>query len=187
VRVVLGVLALTLGLACGSAQPDEPVAQPSAETVAAVEDCKRVDEADGRAYLVCRERGRPDHGRFVVEKAGKRRELDVEDPTGYPAGHWAWAAVSPDGAMLLAQWVAECEVPVAYFVPAAGGAPQPVVANDAASIALGWTAEGAAEVALPRGVCGRGSGRPGVYAIPPSGGAPTYLRAIDPATDRRRG
>ena len=142
----------------------------------------------GRTYFVCRDQGRPPgHGRFLVEEAGRRRALDVESPTTSPAGHWGWAAVSPDGKTLLAQWVAECEVPIAYFVPAAGGAPRPVVATDLESIALGWTADGLAEVALPRGVCARGSLRPGVYTISPAGGKPRYVRPIDPATDTVRG
>jgi hypothetical protein len=184
----VGVLAAALVLAgCGGDGDDGRVARSAAETVAAAENCVRVDQAAGQAYLVCRERGRPDHGRFVVEEGGERRSLPLAAPTASPAGHWAWMAVSPNGETLLAQWIAECEVPVAYLVPAVGGTPRPVVAKDVESIALGWTAAGDAEVALPKGVCARGSIRPGVYTVPAAGGKPTYVRPIDPARDTVRG
>lgn len=109
------------------------------------------------------------------------RQLDVQSPAG--VGHWSWAEISPDGSTFLAQWIAECEVPVAYFVAARGGEPRPVIAAGIESIALRWTPGGAAEVALPKGICGGSGGRPGVYAVEPDGRR-RFVRRIDPATDR---
>src|SRR5205823_10572821 len=31
-------------------------------------------------------------------------------------GHWLWAELAPKGDSVLAQWSAECEVPVAYLI-----------------------------------------------------------------------
>jgi hypothetical protein len=188
-RVVLAALVLALAACGGEQEADSVASPPPTDATAGAEDCTQVDAAGDRAYLVCRARGPqlPAYGRFVVEEDGRRRELAVEAPTTAPSGHWAWAAVSPDGETLLAQWIAECEVPVAYFVSAEGGIPRPVVAKDVMSIALGWTREGAAEIALPEGSCGGGAARPGVYTVRPAGGKPQYLRPIDLATDTARG
>ena len=100
--------------------------------------------------------------------------LPVRHPFHRPGqpkvGHWAWVAESPDGATLLAQWSAECEVPIAFFVPAAGGKPRPVARErygPATSTALGWTSDGRAIVDLPNSACGGSASRPGVYLIAP--------------------
>jgi hypothetical protein len=98
------------------------------------------------------------------------KPLPVDDPPGAKIGHWAKAFLSPDGKTFLAQWSAECEIPIAFFVPANGGLPQAVTgAGDwtqaPASIPDGWTSDGRAVVELLEGDCGAAAKRPGVYII----------------------
>jgi hypothetical protein len=88
-------------------------------------------------------------------------------------GHWRQAWLSPDGKTLLAQWSAECEIPIAFFVDAETGAMRPVTGEgrwtDAPeSIALGWGADGRAWVRLTKGYCGGSKHPPGVYLIDPA-------------------
>jgi hypothetical protein len=127
------------------------------------------------------------HGRLEVSEAnGPWRRLKVPHPLGAKpgrpaAGHWDWAAVSPDGKWLLAQWTAECEVPVAFLVPARGGDAVPVARDRygaSTSKALGWTRDGRAIIELPGLSCGSTSQRPGTYVLRP-GGKPVYWRPID--------
>ena len=80
-------------------------------------------------------------------------------------GRWVAALPSPDGRTLLAQWLAECEVPFAYVVPVASREPRPVVDRLVESIAVGWSADGRAKVFLPTGTCGTGASRPGLYLV----------------------
>jgi hypothetical protein len=100
-----------------------------------------------------------------------------------PVGHWRRAFLSPDRTMLLAQWSAECEVPRAFFVPAAGGTPH-VVSGERDwtkapnSVALGWSSDGRAKVELLQQACGIGAHRPGVYLIDPSSGRAEFVRGL---------
>jgi hypothetical protein len=84
-----------------------------------------------------------------------------------PHRHGRWVAVlpSPDRKTLLAQWLAECEIPFAYFVPTDSGEPQPVVSALVESIVVGWSADGRARVFLPKGTCGTGATKPGLYLV----------------------
>ena len=91
-------------------------------------------------------------------------------------GHWRDAWLSPDGTTLLAQWSGECEVPTAFFVPAAGGHLRPVTGerdwrNSPESVGGGWARDGRARVALLGGACGVGHPEPGEYLIDPKTGA----------------
>ena len=74
-------------------------------------------------------------------------------------GHWVWAERSPSGNAILAQWSAECEVPVAYLL--VNGKLQ---AFGRESVALGWLPTGEAVLHFPNGPCG-GDSRPvrGIY------------------------
>jgi hypothetical protein len=98
------------------------------------------------------------------------KPLSIDDPLGANVGHWAKAFLSPDGKTFLAQWSAECEVPIAFFVDAGGGGPR-VVTGEAnwldapESVADGWTGDGRAIVELPHGACGGSASQPGVYFI----------------------
>jgi hypothetical protein len=130
------------------------------------------------------------HGSLEVSKnAGPWRRLAVPHPLGAKpgepaAGHWEWAAVSPDGKWLLAQWTAECEVPIAFFVPADGGDAIPVGHDrygPATSKALGWTRDGRGIVELPGLSCGSTIRRPGTYVLRPHG-KPQYWQPVDRLT-----
>jgi hypothetical protein len=82
-------------------------------------------------------------------------------------GYWRKLFLSPDGKTLLAEWSGECELPTAFFVPAAGGLPRTVTVGSTSSRsseALGWDGP-RARVLLPRGAAG--SGRSGVYLVDP--------------------
>lgn len=75
-------------------------------------------------------------------------------------GHWVWAERSPTGNAILAQWSAECEVPVAYLL--VGGKLQ-AFGREAA--ALGWLPTGEAVVHFPNGPCaGDSRAVRGIYA-----------------------
>ena len=95
--------------------------------------------------------------------------LPSQKPTGAKVGHWARASLSPDRKTLLAQWSAECEVPVAFFAEGRDGAVRPVAGRslrDAPmSIADGWTQDGRAIVEFPAAACGSGIHKPGIYFV----------------------
>jgi hypothetical protein len=95
--------------------------------------------------------------------------LPTQRPVGAKVGHWAHAYPSPEGKVLLAQWSAECEVPIAFFVRGRAGAPTPVLGKslrDApVSVADGWTQDGRAIVEFPAAACGSGIHRPGIYFV----------------------
>ena len=79
-------------------------------------------------------------------------------------GHWVWAELAPKGNAVLAQWSAECEVPVAYLV-----VDGKLHAYGRESVALGWLPSGAALIHFPSGPCGDSSGPRGVYAVARTG------------------
>ena len=80
-------------------------------------------------------------------------------------GRWVAALPSPDRKTLLAQWLAECEIPFAYFVPTDSREPRPVVSALVESIVVGWRADGRARVFLPEGTCGMDATQPGLYLV----------------------
>jgi len=86
-------------------------------------------------------------------------------------GHWVWAERSPSGDAILAQWSAECEVPIAYRIRkgvlTAYGSPE--------SVALGWLPSGEALIHYPSGPCGGSQVGRGIYAVPQKG-SPRLIR-----------
>lgn len=182
-------LAVLSASACG--QDAERARTPTASALEErLEACRTVDADHDRSVFLCQERSRRGHGAFIVRDANGVRELPVSAPgptaTASDAGrvgHWAWAALSPDGSMLLAQWSAECEIPIAFFVPAEGGEPRVVTGEDdwatsPTSVALGWTTDGRAIVLFPsESPCGTG-GKAGLYLISVDG-THTRIRGVD--------
>jgi hypothetical protein len=142
-------------------------------------DCQTVGKRVAATYLLCFHPNRDEHGTFFVRNAGTTKRIDVRAPGPTPSaaaagrvGHWAWAALSPDGTTFVAQWSAECEVPIGFFV-GIGEKPRPVTgeanwAKSPESTVYGWTTDGRAIVRISKSVCGLRGG-PGVYAISPSG------------------
>jgi hypothetical protein len=102
---------------------------------------------------------------FYVRRGERLAALPITDPPRAKAGHWVTAYLSPDHKTLLAQWSAECEVPIAFFVAARGGVPRSLSAGDQSSIAHGWTADGRAIVDFPSGPCSGTASRPGLYLV----------------------
>jgi hypothetical protein len=99
------------------------------------------------------------------------------------SGWWRRAFLSPDGDTLLAQWVGDCEIPRAFFLRASGGAPRAVTGEAdwttaPNSVAVGWRADGHAEVMLLGAACGIGAHRPGVYLVDPASGRATFVRKL---------
>jgi hypothetical protein len=86
-------------------------------------------------------------------------------------GHWVWAEHSPRGDAVLAQWSAECEVPVAYLI--ANGRLRPYGKQ---SVALGWLPSGDALIHFPGSPCGASILSLGIYAVPRSGKPRLMLR-----------
>lgn len=75
-------------------------------------------------------------------------------------GHWVWAERAATGGAILAQWSAECEVPVAYLLVHGQ-----LRAFGRESVALGWLPSGEAVVHFPNGPCAGSSRRVrGIYA-----------------------
>jgi hypothetical protein len=100
----------------------------------------------------------------------------VQTPRGI--GHWTKLLLSPDRRTYLGQWSGECETPEAFFVPAAGGKPQPVTGRRGdETIALDWAPHNRARILVPRALCGSQFDRPGVYLVDPRGGKPVFVRA----------
>jgi len=93
-------------------------------------------------------------------------------------GHWAWAELSPDRRTVLAQWSAECETPIAFFVPVRRHHAKPVsgtnIVSAPESVGLGWLRGNRAVVHFPEGLCGGGLDVPGVYLVP-VGGRPRLI------------
>jgi Tol biopolymer transport system component len=91
-------------------------------------------------------------------------------------GHWLWAAASPDGKTILADWTSECDVPKTYLIDARGGTPRP--ATQGGSEAFGWTTDGHAIVAnrVDPG-CVEG-GEPGLALVTPDGEAKQLGKAV---------
>jgi hypothetical protein len=85
-------------------------------------------------------------------------------------GHWEWAGRSRRSGAVLAQWSAECEVPVAYLIR--GGR---LRALGDETTALGWLPSGEALVHFEQGVCGA-QARSGVYVVPLAGRPRLVLR-----------
>ena len=82
-----------------------------------------------------------------------------------PAAEWGDLSLSPDGRMLLADWLFPCDSAVAVFVPLDGGKPRVVTGQldwreAPLSSGLGWTRDGKARV--------RVFGKRGVQLIDPS-------------------
>jgi hypothetical protein len=138
-------------------------------------DCQTVGTRGASTYLLCFHANRNEHGTFFVRRAGTTKRLDVRAPGSTQSaadagrvGHWAWAALSPGGGSFVAQWSAECETPIGFFVDV-GTKPQPVTgeadwAKSPASTVHGWTTDGRAIVRILRSSCGT-PGAPGVYVI----------------------
>jgi hypothetical protein len=114
-----------------------------------------------------RAQGPPAPQRYLVLVGPTPGWLESVRPHGH--GRWINALPSPDGETLLAQWLSECETPIAYFVPVASRRARPVASprNGAPveSVVVGWTAGGRARVFFPAGVCGSGDERPGLYVV----------------------
>lgn len=172
--VPISLLLTVLLTACGSeadrsAAPKERPAATQEQTVATIaeQDCKPTGQTGDETLFLCW-RGDSRHpGRFVFVAGDTQRPLDVPSPTR--VGHWAWAKISPDGKTILAQWSAECEVPIAYLVSAAGGRPREAVPAYS-SRALGWTNDGRAIIDVLESSCGPASPKPGIYLVDPDGG-----------------
>ena len=198
----LAVLAVVTGLAgCGGATHASVETTNRDDTTSAAKTVQRsVNSANrcnpagrttqGRLTL-CTPRANTDSaGGFWVSRAGESRRLAVRRPM-WPGTHdhlmgsWQWAAASPDGRTILAQWSAECEIPMAFLVAIAEGRPASVTGKytrddpPPSSTALGWSDDGRAIVFLPgEAGCG-GTNEAGVFLIDLAGNK-TRIAAASP-------
>jgi hypothetical protein len=178
-RASLGICLAILLAGCGGSGSTAPPA-PSAASPPASRTC--TPAVDG--FRTC------DHG--AVGSSIERRAADgqwvglaeaLTHGGKESLGHWRAVHPSPDAKTLLAQWSGECEIPIAFFLPANGGAPRPVTGEREwhkapESIAVGWSRDGRARVHLLRGACGIAAQRPGTYLIDPASGRVTYERPL---------
>jgi hypothetical protein len=169
---VLVLLAFVLA-ACGEEHESSPTGAPQGTPTAPAAECDPIGQAGNYTLFLCWRGDSRWPGRFVRQTGSARHALDMPQPTR--VGRWAWAKVSPDGKTILAQWSAECEVPVAYLVPAAGGEPREAI-RSYASRALGWTKDGLAIVKVLESACGPNAPRPGFYLVDPDGGTTGPLK-----------
>ena len=174
--VALAIVLAVSAIACGQDRANTPSSRDATAKVK-VRDCRIVGHDGQGTILLCQKGDRGNHGTFVVNGGSGRSVLSISSPgstaTASDAGrvgHWDWAALSPDDSILLAQWSAECEVPIAFFVPAKSGRPRVVSgeedwATSPSSVALGWTTDGRAIILFPEAdPCG-GVGSPGLYLV----------------------
>jgi hypothetical protein len=141
------------------------------------QDCAAADRRAQRWILLCG--GRSYAPQRIEEWSGVARRVIAHRPLCC-VGHWVGALLSRDGTRLLAQWSAECEVPVAFLGPVRGGRLRAIAGGGKdvpTSIALGWTPDGRAVVYLPEGACGGGAAAAGVYLVGAGGERRLVARA----------
>jgi hypothetical protein len=106
------------------------------------------------------------------------------------AGHWAWAAPSPDGRWVAGSWSAECEVPIGFFVSVADGSVHTVTGeagaawrNGPTSGIIGWQADGSAMgIFGGETACGTPAAVPrGIYLVTADKGSRRLLLALTPS------
>ena len=185
-RSSLALVAAALLAGCGGAEDERAATNAPASPRARPPSCIA---AKAPGFRLC---GQPTGELRKTPSTIQRRDGDgwrtiVAGPPGtvhhgIPIGHWRQAWLSPDGATLLAQWSAECEVPIAFFVDAERGSMRPVTgerkwADAPESIALGWSPDGRARVRLTHGYCGGAKHPPGVYLADPTSGRLTLVKA----------
>ena len=170
------VLALAVLAGCGGAEEQRAATTPT-ETLGPAVPADRCIRAAAPGFRLCgQSTGKPRRPASTIQRweGGTWRRLVAGPPgtvhDGVPIGHWAAAWLSPDGKTLLAQWSAECEIPIAFFVDAQTGAMRPVTGERKwteapESIALGWAPDGRARVRLTKGYCGGAKHPPGVYLV----------------------
>jgi hypothetical protein len=171
-------VAVVLGAGCGNART--VTVTGAARPTASCTTISRGAASGNPAVELCVQKGRAFTTAFFVrDRPGPRRHLAVPRPGR--VGHWERAFLSPDGKTLLAQWSAECETPVAFFVTLDGGEARPVAGRslrDApVSVADGWLRDGRALVEFPQSPCGSAIERPGVYAVALEG-TKTFLAPV---------
>lgn len=174
--LIAGAGAATTCAVAASAMRGSTGVKPSAMTWRG-DQCKFVGQRGPRRYVLCFRPNRGGHGTFVERTGSGSRVMPVGRPTtkgDLLVGHWEWAALSPDGSTFLAQWSAECEVPITFFAPRDGSPVRSVTgerdwANSPTSLAYGWTNDARAIVRLPKTTCGYAAKRPGLYLIARSG------------------
>jgi hypothetical protein len=126
--------------------------------------CAPAGDADGGPLKLCVSRS--DEQRFSTFVVADR-PLSVEPISA--RGWWSWAAASPGGGTILAQWSSRCKVPRSALISSAGG--RPLVVPIGAAIPLGWTTDGhALAYRPPNAGCGDGAA-PGLYQVTTDGRA----------------
>jgi len=121
--------------------------------------CRLGDESANAALFLC--------GRTLRTRSQRGARVLV-GPAGR-VGHWAWGEFSPNGGRVLAEWSAECEIPVTFdlsvskpkLVPLGGAA----VAAAPEIVPLGWLGDGKPVVRVLHGGCGTGRLAAGVYVF----------------------
>ena len=138
------------------------------ETASTVPTCRLTDARIHRELFVCGSAVRT----VTYGPAGTRPSLRVVARAPGKVGHWVWAEFAPRGGGFLAQWSAECEVPVAYLVLAGK-----LRRYGEESAALGWLPSGDALIHFPNGPCaGDSKAVRGIYAVPRVGKLRLVLR-----------
>lgn len=101
-------------------------------------------------------------------------------------GHWSWAAPSPDGRWVLAQWSGECERQTGMLISVADGSVHALTGEAGTAWAaapssqmLGWTPSGQAIFQLEAS-CDEPARSPGIYIVAPANSSKRLVRALSP-------
>jgi hypothetical protein len=118
---------------------------------------------------------------IAVDQGGWRTVITkppVPNGASVVDGHWEWAARSPDGKWVIAQWSGECETQTAFVISVSDGSVHAVTGEAGSawgdapeSTVLGWTSSGHAVAEFGGGDtgCGGASALPhGVYVVSPT-------------------
>lgn len=164
------------------AAPIFELAEP--DPAEAPEDCDEAAGAGGVRVALCG--GSPQLREVIVrvDPSGEIGEIIGAAPDSGGVGHWRWALPSPDGEWILAQWSGECEIPIAFMTPLAGGEVRTVsgesgLAGALASTAVGWAPDGRAIVHFSEAACGSGLEQPGTYLVDPGSLERAVMRTDD--------
>jgi hypothetical protein len=128
------------------------------EAPSTVPTCRLTDARIHRELFVCGAAVRT----VTYGPPGSKPALRVVARAPGKVGRWVWAEFAPRGGGFLAQWTAECEVPVAYLV-----ADGKLRSYGQESAALGWLPGGEALIHFPNGPCaGASKAVRGIYVVP---------------------
>jgi len=167
------LVATDKGVAIEAGEPQNPAGVP-AGCITSVTRPRRVALCNRGARIMLEMNG---HWSALVDTPPAPANVRV-------SGHWTWAARSPNGRWVLAQWSGECESPAGFLISVADGSVRAVTGQvgaawiDApASFVIGWTSNGDALFeTVPS--CDSETPTARIYRGAPTSASPRLLRTL---------